>query len=162
MALGRELRDYLAGLVRLRHAEPGDDLLSSLVRTGELSDDELVTIAVTLLIAGHEATADQIANFTYLLLTHPAERRRLQANRRRRRRAGYTHAVAAYDFRCRACDRVFEVRHAVTEHPTDVRCPSGHDDVARVWSAVAIAGRSGPAAPAPPAAGGCCGGGCCG
>jgi putative FmdB family regulatory protein len=73
--------------------------------------------------------------------------------------------MAVYDYRCRSCDATFEVRRAVTEEPGEVRCPGGHDDVTRLWSAVAIGGRSGaggPAAPAAAPAGGCCGGGCCG
>ncbi|MCQ4084233.1 cytochrome P450 [Streptomyces sp. RB6PN25] len=74
---GRELRDYLAGLVARRHTDPGGDLLSSLVAEGDLSDEELVGIAVTILIAGHEVLADQLANFTYFLLTHPAHHRAL-------------------------------------------------------------------------------------
>ena len=78
MGIGRELRDYLAKLVRLRRKEPGDDLLSTIGCDGQVSDDELVGIAVTVLIAGHEATADQIANFTYLLLTRKEEARELR------------------------------------------------------------------------------------
>jgi putative FmdB family regulatory protein len=72
--------------------------------------------------------------------------------------------MATYDYRCRACDTVFEVRRAVTEEALEVRCPTGHADVTRLWSAVALGGaKSGTAAaPAPAASGGCCGGGCCG
>ncbi len=69
--------------------------------------------------------------------------------------------MAAYDYRCRACDTTFTVQRAMSDVATLVGCPQGHDDVARVWSAVAVTG----AASAPrqrPAAGGCCGGGCCG
>jgi putative FmdB family regulatory protein len=69
--------------------------------------------------------------------------------------------MAAYDYRCRACERVFEVRRPMTAETADIRCPCGHDDVTRVWSAVALAGAPG-AEPAPAAGGGCCGGGCCG
>jgi putative FmdB family regulatory protein len=75
--------------------------------------------------------------------------------------------MAAYDYRCRVCDTVFETRRAITEQASDVQCPAGHTDVARIWSAVAITGSARPgAAPAPAPAmaggGGCCGGGCCG
>ena len=69
--------------------------------------------------------------------------------------------MAAYDYRCRVCDGVFTVHRAMSDVATLVRCPSGHDDVARVWSAVAVTG-SAAAAPAPRAGGACCGGGCCG
>jgi putative FmdB family regulatory protein len=71
--------------------------------------------------------------------------------------------MAAYDYRCRVCDSAFEVRRGITEEATDVRCPGGHRDVARVWSATAVVGASASAPrQAPAASGGCCGGGCCG
>ncbi|GAA1268324.1 cytochrome P450 [Kitasatospora nipponensis] len=76
-AAGQELRSYLVELVQTRHREPSADLLGSLVAEGELADEELVGIAVTILIAGHEVLADQLANFTYFLLTHPDHHRRL-------------------------------------------------------------------------------------
>ncbi|MCM2424450.1 cytochrome P450 [Streptomyces sp. RKAG337] len=76
-AAGQELRRYLTDLVAGRHDEPSDDLLGSLVAEGDLSDGELVGIAVTILIAGHEVLADQLANFTYFLLTHPGHHRQL-------------------------------------------------------------------------------------
>jgi putative FmdB family regulatory protein len=67
--------------------------------------------------------------------------------------------MATYDYRCRDCDHVFTVQRAMTDVATLVRCPRGHEDVARVWSAVSVTGTAN--APAP-RAGGCCGGGCCG
>ncbi|MBA2552475.1 MAG: zinc ribbon domain-containing protein [Geodermatophilaceae bacterium] len=73
--------------------------------------------------------------------------------------------MASYDYRCRTCDHVFEVRRSVTEQETSPDCPYGHADVTRVWSAVALAGAAtggpSPGRRAAPA-GGCCGGGCCG
>ncbi len=72
--------------------------------------------------------------------------------------------MAVYDYRCRACDRVFEVRRSIEADTEPVSCPGGHDDVARVWSAVSVGGRATVSAAAGPtgAGGGCCGGGCCG
>lgn len=76
------LRDYLADLIAQRRAHPTDDLLGALVSArdneGRLSEGELVTFGVTLLVAGHETTAGQLGNFLYLLLTHPAEWQRLR------------------------------------------------------------------------------------
>jgi putative FmdB family regulatory protein len=66
--------------------------------------------------------------------------------------------VASYDYRCRVCGRLFEVRRAIGAEGGAERCPAGHDDVARVWSAVSVGG----VATAAAAPGGCCGGGCCG
>lgn len=50
--------------------------------------------------------------------------------------------VAACDYRCRDGETAFEVRREVTAAAGPVRCPDGHADIARVWSAVAIGGRA--------------------
>ncbi|MEU4313026.1 cytochrome P450 [Nocardia sp. NPDC024068] len=67
------LEGYLAELVAERRQRPTDDLLGALVTARDeddrLSEKELVNLGVGILIAGHETTANQIANFTYLLLT---------------------------------------------------------------------------------------------
>lgn len=70
--------------------------------------------------------------------------------------------MAAYDYRCRECDGVFEVRRSIAADAAPVRCPQGHEDVARVWSAVSVGGLATASAPAATGGGGCCGGGCCG
>lgn len=68
------LETYLAEVIAERRQRPTDDLLGALVAARDeddrLSERELVDLGVGLLIAGHETTADQIANFTYSLLTH--------------------------------------------------------------------------------------------
>ncbi|MGA6208451.1 cytochrome P450 [Nocardia testacea] len=67
------LESYLAEVVAERRQRPTDDLLGALVTARDeedrLSERELVNLGVGLLIAGHETTANQIANFTYVLLT---------------------------------------------------------------------------------------------
>jgi cytochrome P450 RapN len=73
-AAGAALKDYLAELVARRRAEPTDDLLGVLVDAEDLSRDELVNFGVTLLVAGHESTANQLGNFIYTLLTRPDQR----------------------------------------------------------------------------------------
>lgn len=69
------LEEYLAELVAQRRAEPTGDLLAALVAARDnddrLTEDELVNMGIGLLIAGHETTANQIANFTYVLLSEP-------------------------------------------------------------------------------------------
>lgn len=64
---------YLAELIGQRRRQPTDDLLGALVSARDdddrLSESELVSLGITMLIAGHETTANQIANFVYLLLT---------------------------------------------------------------------------------------------
>ncbi|WP_280489577.1 cytochrome P450 [Nocardia carnea] len=67
------LEGYLAEQVAQRREHPTDDLLGALVAARDdedrLSERELVNLGVGILIAGHETTANQIANFTYVLLT---------------------------------------------------------------------------------------------
>ena len=67
--------DYLRKQIALRRAEPTDDLLSGLIEAQEeqdaLSDDELVSTAFLLLLAGHETTTNLIGNGLLALLRHP-------------------------------------------------------------------------------------------
>ncbi|MEV4172669.1 cytochrome P450 [Nonomuraea sp. NPDC049709] len=70
---------YIHELVRAKRAEPTDDLLSDLVTTGELTDDELAGVGMLLLIAGHETTANMIALSTLCLLSHPDQLAALRA-----------------------------------------------------------------------------------
>ncbi|WP_433428309.1 cytochrome P450 family protein [Nonomuraea sp. CA-141351] len=63
-------------LIERRRAEPGNDLMSALIRTHDedgdrLSDRELITMIITLILAGHETTTHLIGNGTLALLTHP-------------------------------------------------------------------------------------------
>ncbi|MEV7603689.1 cytochrome P450 [Kitasatospora sp. NPDC089797] len=76
-AAGQELRQYLVELVAARRREPTGDLLGTLTAEGDLSDQELVGLSVTILIAGHEVLADQLANTVYFLLTNPGHHREL-------------------------------------------------------------------------------------
>ncbi|TDE47482.1 cytochrome P450 [Nonomuraea mesophila] len=69
-ALGR-IAAYLHGLIQRKHEKPADDLLSGLTEGGELDDEELTGVALLLLIAGHETTANMLGLGTYALLTNP-------------------------------------------------------------------------------------------
>ncbi|MBB4682661.1 cytochrome P450 [Amycolatopsis jiangsuensis] len=70
-----ELDSYLTDLVAERRREPREDLLSVLVAARDeddrLSEQELVGIGVTLLLAGLETTTNQIGNFAWHLLSRP-------------------------------------------------------------------------------------------
>jgi cytochrome P450 len=83
MACVGRLMEYVAGLVDQRRSHPADDLLGALVAArdgqGSLEEDELLFLAAGLLAAGYETTATQIANFVYVLLTHPEQLRLLRA-----------------------------------------------------------------------------------
>jgi cytochrome P450 len=76
------LHGYLAELIARKRAEPDDALLSALVEVAEdgdrLSADELVAMAMLLLIAGHETTVNLIGNGVLALLAHPDQRELLR------------------------------------------------------------------------------------
>ena len=67
-----EFSEFMRGYIGQRRTEPRDDLLSELIRAEEqgqkLSEDELVTTAILLLNAGHEATVHAIGNGIKTLL----------------------------------------------------------------------------------------------
>ncbi|WP_328689071.1 cytochrome P450 [Streptomyces caniferus] len=72
--------EHIHQMVRERREALTDDLLSELIRThdddgGRLSDVEMVTMILTLVLAGHETTAHLISNGTAALLTHPDQLR---------------------------------------------------------------------------------------
>ncbi|MEW2492409.1 cytochrome P450 [Streptomyces nodosus] len=76
---------YLTGLIERKHAEPGDDLLSALLRTTDeegdrLSPEEVVGMAFLLLAAGHETTVGLISNTVLALLRHPDQLALLRAD----------------------------------------------------------------------------------
>jgi cytochrome P450 len=66
------ISEYMLDLINHKRAKPDDDLLSALIHpddpADELDDGELTSLGVTLLIAGHETTANMIGLGTYLLL----------------------------------------------------------------------------------------------
>lgn len=73
----RGLVDYMSQLVTTRRkAEDGDDLLSRLIHVQEedgdrLSDEELVALSLSILLAGHRTTAALIRTGALLLLSAP-------------------------------------------------------------------------------------------
>jgi cytochrome P450 len=72
-----ELTGYLRELIARYRAEPGDNLISRLVRSTAadppLTEDELVATCALLVFGGHETTTNLIANGIRALLEHPAQ-----------------------------------------------------------------------------------------
>jgi cytochrome P450 len=71
-----DLSAYVRELAERRRTEPADDLITGLIQAHDqdsdrLSDTELITMVLTLVIAGHETTAHVIGNGIAALLTHP-------------------------------------------------------------------------------------------
>ncbi|MEU5209957.1 cytochrome P450 [Streptomyces sp. NPDC020742] len=74
------MRGYIHQLVLAKRDNPTDDILSELVQSGELTDEELAGVGVLLLIAGHETTANMIALSTMCLLQNPEQLAALRAD----------------------------------------------------------------------------------
>ncbi|MGQ0572966.1 MAG: cytochrome P450 family protein [Pseudonocardia sp.] len=79
----REMVEHIHGLIGTRGSAPADDLLNALIRTRDedgdrLSDAEMVSMVLTLVLAGHETTAHLVGNATLALLTHPDQLARLR------------------------------------------------------------------------------------
>jgi cytochrome P450 len=83
-AASAEMTRYLGDLVAATRAAPGDDLLSELVQVTDagdrLTEQELVSMAFLLLVAGHETTVNLIANGTYALLRDKSQFDALRAD----------------------------------------------------------------------------------
>ncbi|WP_461031925.1 cytochrome P450 family protein [Streptomyces mayteni] len=75
-AANAEAMPYLTGLIEAKRAAPGKDLLSALIHTVDeggdrLSEDELLSMAFLLLLAGHESTVRFLSNGVRALFAHP-------------------------------------------------------------------------------------------
>lgn len=77
-----ELVDYFRSVVAKNRNGSGSDLLTALARAeedgGRLSEAELYSTAVLLLIAGNETTTNLIGNGLLALLSHPEQYQRLK------------------------------------------------------------------------------------
>ncbi|WP_159765738.1 cytochrome P450 [Streptomyces sp. HM190] len=79
-----QMMGLIGELVAERRRAPSDDLLGRLVQARDqddrLSEEELVNLALTLLVGGFENTAHEIANFAALVLGSPEHLAELRAS----------------------------------------------------------------------------------
>ncbi|MET9912093.1 cytochrome P450 [Streptomyces sp. NPDC006476] len=79
-----EFSDYLRELIAERREQPGDDLISGLIAAHDegdrLTEQEMISTAVLLLNAGHEATVNATVNGWYALFRNPAQLAALRAD----------------------------------------------------------------------------------
>ncbi|MFC9325748.1 cytochrome P450 [Kitasatospora sp. NPDC057015] len=99
-AASHALADYLGELVTAKRRDPDEALLSALVavRDGDgdrLGEQELVSLAVLLLVAGHETTTAAIGNAVLALLRHPEQLELLRSDPHRI--AGAVDELLRYD-----------------------------------------------------------------
>ncbi|UQX02355.1 cytochrome P450 [Streptomyces sp. RerS4] len=75
---------HISALLAHKRAHPGDDLLTELVAARDdgdrLSEQEITSMAFLLVVAGHQTTANLIANAVHALLTHPDRLAALRAD----------------------------------------------------------------------------------
>lgn len=84
-AAQRAMSEYFARLIAAKRAEPTDDLLGALIAVRDadgdrLSERELVMLGMTVLVGGHETSANQITMCLLTLLHYPEQMRWFKAN----------------------------------------------------------------------------------
>ena len=78
----RRLGGYVARLIEARRAVPADDLVSALVEAVDREDAaprQAIALVMAILVAGHDAMANELAGTAYLLMTRPGMAERLRA-----------------------------------------------------------------------------------
>ncbi|GLX50076.1 cytochrome P450 [Streptomyces hygroscopicus subsp. hygroscopicus] len=79
-----EFSGYLRDLIAARRGRPGDDLISGLIAAHDeddrLTEQEMISTAVLLLNAGHEATVNATVNGWWALFRNPAQLAALRAD----------------------------------------------------------------------------------
>ncbi|WP_458244899.1 cytochrome P450 [Streptomyces sp. MAI_2237] len=79
-----EFSEYLRELIAERRKKPGDDLISGLIAAHDegdrLTEQEMISTAVLLLNAGHEATVNATVNGWYALFRNPDQLAALRAD----------------------------------------------------------------------------------
>ncbi|MFS4095779.1 cytochrome P450 [Streptomyces sp. AF1A] len=79
-----EFSEYLRELIAARRKEPGEDLISGLIAAHDeddrLTEQEMISTAVLLLNAGHEATVNATVNGWWALFRNPGQLTALRAD----------------------------------------------------------------------------------
>ncbi len=77
LAAGQMLREYFAAQVACRRQEPAEDLITRLITArdeeDQLTEQELISTLILLLLAGNETTTNLIGNGLKALLEHPEQ-----------------------------------------------------------------------------------------
>jgi len=75
----QEFLSFVREIADRRRADPGDDVISEVLATGELEDEELPGVVEQLISAGHHTTANMLTLSTYFLLADRSRWEALQA-----------------------------------------------------------------------------------
>jgi cytochrome P450 len=77
------LKNYFKELVEKRRITPGDDYVSitlKMQKVFNITDDELISQLIMMLVAGMATTTDQMNNIMFLLATHPEMQDEVRGN----------------------------------------------------------------------------------
>ncbi|MGV9267901.1 cytochrome P450 [Kitasatospora sp. NPDC003701] len=80
MAAFAQVGAFIQETIARKKEEPGDDILSRLIASGELTDEELGNITALLLFAGYETTEGALAVGVFALLHHTEQLAALRAD----------------------------------------------------------------------------------
>jgi cytochrome P450 len=69
----QKMWDYLDELLQAKRRRPADDLLGALIADGSLDQEELISMAFLLLVAGYITTVNLIGTGVATLLAHPEQ-----------------------------------------------------------------------------------------
>ncbi|MFD0420125.1 cytochrome P450 [Streptomyces sp. NPDC127108] len=80
-----DLERYFTDLVAAKRRRPGEDLLSSLIdahsaQDGSLTEDELLSMTLLMLVAGYANTVNLIGNGIHILLNSPGQAHKARAD----------------------------------------------------------------------------------
>ncbi|NEA32470.1 cytochrome P450 [Streptomyces sp. SID13031] len=80
----KNMTEYANALIDARRADPGDDMISEMLRMDldgdQLTQGEIVGMIFIVVTAGHVTTVHSIGNGVFNLLTHPEELEKLRAD----------------------------------------------------------------------------------
>jgi cytochrome P450 len=80
MAVYQQVGALIGETIERKRKQPGDDIISRLLATGELTDEELGNIVALLLFAGYETTESALSVGVMALLHHPEQLAALRAD----------------------------------------------------------------------------------
>ena len=84
-AAALQARDYLSDLIKIRRADPQDDLLTGLIQASDgedrLSENEVISNVLLIYAAGFETTTQLLSNMVRALVAHPDQQRLVREDR---------------------------------------------------------------------------------
>lgn len=77
----KEFYEYLLKLIEIRRADPREDVLCRLMKAwddGQMTEDEMISTCMLILMAGHGSTIDVLGSGMHALLKNPEQMQRLR------------------------------------------------------------------------------------